>query len=116
MRTKTGKLSKEGLLITAVNNMGETRRILKAMDQCIDTYDDWVRIASNPARKQAASSKYGYALVRAEILCGVVSDVQKKVGCPIITGFLNGREEMLQFALELDDVFSEIYMTNRMEA
>lgn len=104
---RTGKLSKEGLMITAINNMGEVRRILKAMDYCMCTYEDYLRISAKPGREHAAASKYGLVLVRAEILCGIVCDVQRKVGAPILTGFLNGKEEMLQFAKELDYVFSD---------
>lgn len=115
--TRTGKLSKEGLMITAINNMGETRRILKAMDYCMCTYEDYLKLSQRPGREQAAGSKYGLVLVRAEILCGIVCDVQKKTGVPIITGFLNGKEEMLQFARELDYVFSdELYAEKFMNA
>lgn len=106
MRVETGKLSREGLILTALNCAGETRRILKAMDYCMCTYEDYLRLSKKPGKEQAAKSKYGFALVRAEILCGIVCDVQKKTGIPLIKEFLNGNEEMLLFARELDYTFS----------
>lgn len=105
------KFDESALMRALLTNPREAYELARELGSAIDALRVYEKIHVYPAQAHASKSKLGFADAKAKVVLGILSNLYKKTGQKILTGYI-GEGERLDFIQDLDDFFNELYATS----